>query len=89
MTLTSQLLEITLKDENGKSFKKKFPSTMAVQKLVTLTQRLFAKAGNTGKHTLYLQDDQMKGAEICLDNVMKDLAFFSVKNGDTIVVKFR
>ncbi|KAL0810625.1 hypothetical protein ABMA28_010739 [Loxostege sticticalis] len=88
-TLTSQLLEITLRDENGKAFKKKFPSTMAVQKLVTLAQRLFSKSGNTGKTTLYLLDDQMKGAEICLDNVMKDLAYFSIKNGDTIVVRFR
>ncbi|KAL0860107.1 hypothetical protein ABMA27_010417 [Loxostege sticticalis] len=88
-TLTSQLLEITLTDENGKAFKKKFPSTMAVQKLVTLAQRLFSKSGNTGKTTLYLLDDQMKGAEICLDNVMKDLAYFSIKNGDTIVVRFR
>lgn len=62
---------------------------MAVQKLVTLAQRLFSKSGNTGKTTLYILDDQMKGAEICLDNVMKDLAYFSIKNGDTIVVRFR
>ncbi|XP_047999954.1 tubulin-specific chaperone E [Leguminivora glycinivorella] len=87
-TLTSQLLEITLEDENGKRLKKKFPNTMAVQKLVTLAQRLFAK-GNTGRPKLYLLDDQMKGAEICLDNCMKDLAYYSVKNGDNIMVKFR
>ncbi|KAJ0170448.1 hypothetical protein K1T71_013819 [Dendrolimus kikuchii] len=88
-TLTSQLLEITLKDENGKSFKKKFPSTMAVQKLVTLAQRLLSKCGNTGTPVLYLQDDQMNGAEICLDNNMKDLTYFSIKNGDVIIVRFR
>ncbi|XP_039761653.1 tubulin-specific chaperone E [Pararge aegeria] len=87
-TLTSQLLEITLRDENGKSLKKKFPSTMAVQKLVTLAQRLFSK-GNTGTPTLHIVDEQMKGAEIILDNVMKDLAFFSIKNGDTVVIRFR
>ncbi|CAB3232661.1 unnamed protein product [Arctia plantaginis] len=87
-TLTSQLLEIVLKDESGKSLKKKFPSSMLVQKLVTLAQRLFSK-GHSGTPTLYLLDDQMKGAEICLDNVMKDLAFFSVKNGDTVLVRFR
>ncbi|KAF9810446.1 hypothetical protein SFRURICE_021163 [Spodoptera frugiperda] len=89
MTLTSQLLEIILRDENGKSFKKKFPSSMFVQKLVTLAQRLFPRPGHTGPPTLYLLDDQMQGAEICLDNVMKDLAYFSVKNGDIILVKFR
>ncbi|CAH2236086.1 jg4785 [Pararge aegeria aegeria] len=83
-----QLLEITLRDENGKSLKKKFPSTMAVQKLVTLAQRLFSK-GNTGTPTLHIVDEQMKGAEIILDNVMKDLAFFSIKNGDTVVIRFR
>ncbi|XP_013145467.1 PREDICTED: tubulin-specific chaperone E [Papilio polytes] len=88
-TLTSQLLEIVLRDENGKTLKKKFPSTMAVQKLVTLTQRLFSKHGNTGTPTLNLVDDQMKGAEITLDNVMKDLAYYSIKNGDTILVRFR
>lgn len=88
MTLTSQLLEIVLKDESGKSLKKKFPSSMLVQKLVTLAQRLFSK-GHHGTPTLYLLDDQMKGAEICLDNVMKDLAFFSLKNGDTVLVRFR
>ncbi|XP_013178404.1 PREDICTED: tubulin-specific chaperone E [Papilio xuthus] len=88
-TLTSQLLEIILRDENGKILKKKFPSTMAVQKLVTLAQRLFSKTGNTGTPTLNLVDDQMKGAEITLDNVMKDLAYYSIKNGDTILVRFR
>ncbi|CAG5059932.1 unnamed protein product [Parnassius apollo] len=89
MTLTSQLLEIILRDESGKMFKKKFPSTMAVQKLVTLAQRLFSKPGNTGTPTLNLLDDQMQGAEICLDNVMKDLAYYSIKNGDNILVRFR
>ncbi|XP_026501773.1 tubulin-specific chaperone E [Vanessa tameamea] len=87
-TLTSQLLEITLCNENGKVLKKKFPSSMAVQKLVTMAQRLFSK-GNTGSPTLYLLDDQMQGAEITLDNVMKDLTYFSVKNGDTILIRFR
>ncbi|XP_041985963.1 tubulin-specific chaperone E [Aricia agestis] len=87
-TLTSQLLEVTLTDEKGKSIKKKFPATMAVQKLVTLVQRLFAK-GNTGELSLHLIDEQMDGAEITLDNVMKDLAFFSIKSGDTILVRFR
>lgn len=89
MTLTSQLLEITLTDINGKTFKKKFPSTMAVQKLVTLAQRLFSKFGHHGTPTLHLLDEQMKGAEITLDNNMKDLAYFSMKNGDTILVRFR
>ncbi|XP_026764914.2 tubulin-specific chaperone E [Galleria mellonella] len=88
-TLTSQLLEVTLQDENEKKIKKKFPSTMLVQKLVILAQRLFSKPGNTGTPKLYLLDDQMKGAEIYLDNVMKELTYFSVKNGDTILVKFR
>ncbi|OWR53855.1 tubulin-specific chaperone E like protein, partial [Danaus plexippus plexippus] len=86
-TLTSQLLEITIKDENGKILKKKFPSTMAVQKLVTLAQRLFSK-GKIGTPFLYIQDDQMH-SDVIMDNVMKDLAFFSIKNGDTILVKFR
>lgn len=88
-TLTSQLLEVTLKDENGKSYVKKFPSTMSVQKLVTLAQRLFPKSGNTGKLKLYCLDDEMKGAEICLDNVMKDLSYFSIKSGDIILARYR
>lgn len=61
---------------------------MAVQKLITLAQRLFSK-GNTGTPTLHLIDEQMKGAEITLDNAMKDLAYFSIKNGDTILIRFR
>ncbi|KAJ2943191.1 hypothetical protein O0L34_g18902 [Tuta absoluta] len=88
-TLTSQLLEITLKDETGKTFKKKFPSTMAVQKLVTLAQRLFSKSGYQGTPDLYILDEQMDGAEIHLDKMMKDLAFFSIKNNDTILARFR
>lgn len=87
MTLTSQLLEITLRDENNKILKKKFPSTMALQKLVTLAQRLFK--GNTGHPFLYLLDDQMQGAEIALDNTMKDLAYYSIQNGDTVLIRFR
>ncbi|CAF4945171.1 unnamed protein product [Pieris macdunnoughi] len=88
MTLTSQLLEVTLQDENGKVLKKKFPSTMAVQKLVTLAQRLFSK-GNTKHPTLHLLYDKDNGSEMELDNVMKDLAYFSVKSGDAIIVRFR
>lgn len=88
MTLTSQLLEITLQDENGKVLKKKFPSTMAVQKLVTLAQRLFSK-GNTKHLTLHVLYDKVNGSEIELDNVMKDLAYYSVKNDDAIIVRFR
>ncbi|GBP06342.1 Tubulin-specific chaperone E [Eumeta japonica] len=88
-TLTSQLLELTLKDEKGKVLKKKFPSTMSVQKLVTLAQRLFPKNGKMGSPVLYCIDDQLKGAKICLDNVMKDLAYFSIKSGDTILVTWR
>ncbi|VVD00521.1 unnamed protein product, partial [Leptidea sinapis] len=83
-TLTSQLVEITLKDENGKSFKKKFPSSMAVQKLVTLAQRLFSKSNN-GKLTLHLQGENSKGASEELNNVMKDLSYFSINNGDVII----
>lgn len=60
---------------------------MAVQKLVTLAQRLFK--GNTGYPTLFLLDDKMHGAEIPLDNVMKDLAYFSIQNGDVILIRFR
>ncbi|XP_053620958.1 tubulin-specific chaperone E [Plodia interpunctella] len=87
-TLTSQLLEITLQDETGKSFKKKFPCTMSVQKLVILAQRLLGK-GRNAPPKLYLIDEQMKGREIWLDNLMKELSFFSIKNGDTVLVKFR
>ncbi|KAL4703945.1 hypothetical protein ACJJTC_009550 [Scirpophaga incertulas] len=86
--LTSQLLDITLTDESGKSFKKKFPSTMAVQKLVTLAQRLFSKTGNTGAPALYVLDEQRNGAELHLNNTMKDLAYYSIKTGDVIVVRF-
>lgn len=88
-TLTSQLIEVKLYDENGKSVKKKFPKNMAVQKLVTLAQKLFSKPGHIGQPTLHLVDEQMNGATHVLDNMMKDLAFFSVKNGSTILVKFR
>lgn len=86
--LTSQLLEITLRDENGKVFRKKFPTTMSVQKLVTLAQRLFSKSGNTGAPILYYVDEQT-GQEICLDNLMKDLSYFSIKHGDTLIARWR
>lgn len=80
---------MTLYAENGKVVKKKFPRTMAVQKLVILAQKLFKKPGNIGQPTLQLVDDQLNGATHVLDNMMKDLAFFSIKNGSTILVKFR
>ncbi|XP_037970492.2 tubulin-specific chaperone E [Plutella xylostella] len=86
-SLVSSLLQITLQDENGTKYVKKFPATMSVSKLVTLAQRLFAKHGHTGTPNLYCYNEQRKDAEIHLDNIMRDLSYFSVRNGDTILVR--
>lgn len=62
---------------------------MAVQKLVTLAQRIFSKFGHKGTPTLHLLDEELKGRDIILDNNMKDLTYFSIKNDDVIMVRFR
>uniref|UniRef100_A0A2C9LD34 Tubulin-specific chaperone E n=1 Tax=Biomphalaria glabrata TaxID=6526 RepID=A0A2C9LD34_BIOGL len=63
---------------------KKLPATMSIQKLKTLIQRLYKM--NTEPRLSYSSHKKINGPEIELDNEMRQLGFYSIEPGDTILV---
>lgn len=64
---------------------KKLPTTMTVQKLKALAQRLFRVPDASGIKVTYVSQ-KMVGPEIELDNNLREISFYSVEDGDTIYV---
>ncbi|GLG94418.1 Tubulin-specific chaperone E [Gryllus bimaculatus] len=77
-------VEIFSPKMEGKVYKKKLPLNMSVQKLIGLVQRLY----NTGSEVPYLTyiSSKYPDIEAPLENVMKEIAFYSVEDGDRIAV---
>ncbi|XP_077302951.1 tubulin-binding cofactor E isoform X2 [Arctopsyche grandis] len=94
--ISTKLIEIVLKDEvTGIIIKKKVSITMSVQKLIALTRRLFSlkikEAKTSTSPSLYcLQQNNtsQKDVLIHLANQMKELDFYSVGDGDTIIIRW-
>lgn len=84
--LIKQLInvEISCPKAGSRIYKKKLPLNMPVQKLASLVQKLF----KTGNDTLCLSYISAKNPNIKapLDNDMKEIGFFSVEEGDCIIV---
>ncbi|EEB11830.1 tubulin-specific chaperone E, putative [Pediculus humanus corporis] len=83
-SLKSQLIQIEI-FSGDKKFSKKVPYNMSIQKLSGLIQRLF----NTGfamPRLFCIHSQRRDSVEIPLDDILKDLNFYSVENGDKIAV---
>ncbi|KAJ7342272.1 hypothetical protein JRQ81_009991 [Phrynocephalus forsythii] len=88
-SLKNQLLKLTFtcpdKPEQ-KPIEKKLPDSMTVQKVKGLLYRLLKIPGSELK--LSYESSKMKGKEFELDNDLKPLQFYSVENGDCILVRW-
>ncbi|KAM4692907.1 tubulin-specific chaperone E isoform 1-T3 [Discoglossus pictus] len=87
--LKNQLLTITIKcpdKPDQKPIQKKLPDSMTVQKVKGLLYRLLKVPGSELK--LSYESAKMEGKEIELENDLKPLQFYSVENGDCVLVRW-
>ncbi|XP_065892682.1 tubulin-specific chaperone E-like [Dysidea avara] len=87
LTVKDSLLSLTFlcpDDPSQKQVVKKLPGTITVMKLKALLFRLY-KVDSTSQKLSYKDS---KGQEYELNDDMKDLSFYSVSNGDTILLRW-
>ncbi|XP_071512101.1 tubulin-specific chaperone E-like [Diadema antillarum] len=87
--LKSSLLVLTLtcpQRDDKKTIKKKLPATMDVTKVKGMIQKLFKV--DVADQQLFYISQKLPDQEIPLDNDLRQLTFFGVESGDTIIVKW-
>ena len=88
-SLTSSLLPINVQCPNDTNFKqvvKKLPPGMTIQKLKILLQRIVKQKAHQLKLSYVSQKEP--DHEVHLDNDMRDIFFYSISKGDTILVRW-
>lgn len=80
--IKSNLIEIVFVHA-GKEVRKRVPPTMMVQKALVLAQRLFHL---DERPTLSYISDSQASIEIKLDDDLKELSYYSIENGDKVIV---
>ncbi|XP_029449707.1 tubulin-specific chaperone E isoform X2 [Rhinatrema bivittatum] len=88
-TLKNQLLTLTIvcpDQPNRKPIEKKLPATMTIQKVKGLLHRLLKVPGSD--LSLSYKSSKMESKEIELQNDLKSLEFYSLENGDCILVRW-
>uniref|UniRef100_A0A8C5MEI8 Tubulin folding cofactor E n=1 Tax=Leptobrachium leishanense TaxID=445787 RepID=A0A8C5MEI8_9ANUR len=86
--LKNQLLTLTFRcpfEQDKKPIEKKLPDTMTIQKVKGLLYRLLKVPGSDLK--LSYESSKMEGKEIELENDLKSLQFYSVENGDCVLIE--
>ncbi|XP_072188003.1 tubulin-specific chaperone E isoform X2 [Excalfactoria chinensis] len=89
LTLKNQLLTLTIKcpdNPEQKPVEKKLPESMTVQRVKGLLYRLLRIPGSELK--LSYESSKLKGKEVELDNDLKPLQFYSIENGDSVLVRW-
>ncbi|KFU89553.1 Tubulin-specific chaperone E [Chaetura pelagica] len=89
MTLKNQLLTLTIKcpdKPEQKPVEKKLPESMTIQRVKGLLYRLFKIPGSELK--LSYESSKLEGKEVELDNDLKPLHFYSIENGDCVLVRW-
>ncbi|XP_033873199.3 tubulin-specific chaperone E isoform X2 [Acipenser ruthenus] len=87
--LKNQLLTITFKcpdRDEKKPIEKKLPDSMTIQKVKGLLYRLLKVPGSELKLTY--TSSKMEGKEIEIDNDLKPLQFYSIEDGDSVLVRW-
>lgn len=87
--LKDQLLTVTFEcpeDTERKPIQKKLPNTMIVQKVKGLLCRLLKLPG-AELHLTYISS-KIAGKEITIENDLKPLQFYSIEDGDRILVRW-
>lgn len=81
-TINSLLVSVEIQHD-GKSVIKKLPRSIIIQKLIMLVQKLFKLSERPRlKYISGMQPD----VEIELDDECKELSFYSVQDGDQLIV---
>ncbi|KFV02470.1 Tubulin-specific chaperone E, partial [Pterocles gutturalis] len=88
-TLKNQLLTLTIKcpeRPEQKPVEKKLPESMTIQKVKGLLYRLLKIPGSELK--LSYRSSKLEGKEVELDNDLKPLQFYSIEDGDCVLVRW-
>ncbi|KFP68647.1 Tubulin-specific chaperone E [Cariama cristata] len=89
LTLKNQLLTLTIKcpeKPEQKPVEKKLPESMTIQRVKGLLYRLLNIPGSELK--LSYKSSKLEGREVELDNDLKPLQFYSIENGDCVLVRW-
>uniref|UniRef100_A0A8C3CHD0 Tubulin-specific chaperone E n=1 Tax=Cairina moschata TaxID=8855 RepID=A0A8C3CHD0_CAIMO len=89
LTLKNQLLTLTIKcpdKPEQKPVEKKLPESMTIQRVKGLLYRLLKIPGSELK--LSYESSKLAGKEVELDNDLKPLQFYSIENGDCVLVRW-
>ncbi|KAK4823819.1 hypothetical protein QYF61_006665, partial [Mycteria americana] len=89
LTLKNQLLTLTIKcpeKPEQKPVEKKLPESMTIQRVKGLLYRLLKIPGSELK--LSYESAKLEGKEVELDNDLKPLQFYSIENGDCVLVRW-
>ncbi|NXJ00618.1 TBCE protein, partial [Psophia crepitans] len=89
VTLKNQLLTLTIKcpeNPEQKPVEKKLPESMTIQRVKGLLYRLLKIPGSELK--LSYESSKLDGKEVELDNDLKPLQFYSIENGDCVLVRW-
>ena len=87
--LKSSLLSVNIRCPDQPSFEeltKKLPPGLTIQKLKLLLQRLVHQKSQ--QLQLSYINKKLSEMEVPLDNELRDLFFYSIENGDTILVRW-
>ncbi|NXH14409.1 TBCE protein, partial [Bucco capensis] len=89
LTLKNQLLTLTIKcpeKPEQKPVEKKLPESMTIQRVKGLLYRLLKIPSSELK--LSYESSKLEGKEVELDNDLKPLQFYSIENGDSVLVRW-
>nr|CAD7410192.1 unnamed protein product [Timema cristinae] len=79
-------LEFVSPNEPEKKIVQKLPRSIQVNKVVAFAKQLFNTGGKTP--SLSYVDTKLPDTEVPIDNIMRDLKFYSVEDGGQIVVRW-
>ncbi|KAM9241296.1 tubulin-specific chaperone E isoform 2-T3 [Leptosomus discolor] len=88
-TLKNELLTLTItcpEKPEQKPVEKKLPESMTIQRVKGLLYRLLKIPGSELK--LSYKSSKLEGKEVELDNDLKPLQFYSIENGDCVLVRW-
>lgn len=81
--VATTLIDLNL-NYNGKIIKKKLPSTLSLQKLIMLIQKLFKLHERPRLKRISVQQTDII---VDMDDEIKELGYYSVQDGDAIIVE--
>lgn len=82
-TITVSLVDV----DSGRTLKKRMPLQMSLQTLQGLVIKLFQHSGGTLPSLSYM-DAEMNDINVMMDNMNKTLDYYSIRDGDTVLIKW-